>query len=118
MSAAPSHPPAGGVSDMLLTVKSREIQRGTLAEMRGDHAVAARHLLAAAHLEIVLANDYEQAGDEELSLRSGLSAASCFWRAGRPNQARDLIDELLQRYPAQAMSIQAVLGELQRDYPT
>lgn len=102
---------------MLLTVKSRQVQRGTLAEMRGDRAVAARHLLAAAHLELVLANDYEEAGEGELSLRSGLSAASCFWRAGHPTQARDLIDELLRRYPARASSIQAVLTELQSEYP-
>jgi hypothetical protein len=40
-------------SDMLVTVKSRELQRGLLAEMRGDQTGAARHLLAAAHLELV-----------------------------------------------------------------
>ena len=38
------------VSDMLITVKTREVQRGMLAEMRGDKAAARRHLLAAAHL--------------------------------------------------------------------
>ena len=103
---------------MLVTVKSREVQRGMLAEMRGDRPVAARHLLAAAHLELVLANDYEQAGEEELSLRSGLSAASCFWRAGSANQARDLIGDLLRRYPARASSIQAVLMELETNYAT
>jgi hypothetical protein len=47
------------VSDMLVTVKSRELQRGLLAEMHGDQTGAARHLLAAAHLELVLADDYE-----------------------------------------------------------
>ena len=46
------------VSDMLVTVKSREIQRALLAEMRGDQAAAPRHFLAAAHLELVLAEDY------------------------------------------------------------
>jgi hypothetical protein len=45
------------VSDMLVTVKSRELQLGMLAEMRGDRTGAARHLLAAGHLELVLADD-------------------------------------------------------------
>ncbi len=53
--------PSSPVSDMLVTVKSREVQRGMLAEMRGDRAAASRHLLAAAHLELVLADDYAQA---------------------------------------------------------
>ena len=52
---AAAHAP---VSDMLVTVKSRELQRGMLAEMRGDRTGAARHLLAAAHLELVLDDDY------------------------------------------------------------
>jgi hypothetical protein len=43
---------------MLVTVKAREIQRGMLAEMRGDRADTERHLLAGAHLELVLAEDY------------------------------------------------------------
>lgn len=33
------------VSDMLVTVKSRELQRGMLVEMRGGRTDAARHLL-------------------------------------------------------------------------
>jgi hypothetical protein len=48
------------VSDMLVTVKSRELQRGMLAEMRGDRSSAARHLLAAVHLELVLVDDRRQ----------------------------------------------------------
>ena len=52
MSAAPAM-----VSDMLITVKSREVQRATLAEMRDDRKEAAKHFLAAAHLELVLADD-------------------------------------------------------------
>ena len=75
------------VSDMLVTVKSRELQRGMLAEMRGDRTDATRHFLAAAHLELVLANDYKQAGQSDLARRSRLSAASCFWRAGQCQQA-------------------------------
>jgi len=42
---------------MIVTVKSREAQRGLLAEMRGDGDSAIRHFLAAAHLEMVLAAD-------------------------------------------------------------
>src|SRR5438094_236782 len=69
MSTEPS-----GVSDMLATVKSREVQRALLAEMAGDRAAATRHFLAAAHLEVVLAEDYAAAGAADLVLRAGLSA--------------------------------------------
>ena len=76
MSAASS-----AVSDMLMTVKSREVQRGMLAEMRGDRDSSIRHFLAAAHLELVLGSDYDEIGDPDLALRSRLSAASCFFTA-------------------------------------
>ncbi len=78
---------SGPASDMLVTVKSREVQRGMLAEMRGDRPSAARHFLAAAHLELVLAADFDEIGDADLAVRSRLSAASCFWRAGDPLSA-------------------------------
>ncbi len=112
MSAAPA-----AVSDMLVTVKSREVQRATLAEMRGDRPEAAKHFLAAAHLELVLADDYARAGQPELALRSGISAASCFWSAGDPGRARPLFDALLQAHPAQADAIRQAVEELERDYP-
>ncbi len=112
MSAAPTM-----VSDMLVTVKSREVQRAMLAEMRGDRREAAKHFLAAAHLELVLADDYAQAGQPELALRSGISAASCFWSAGYSDRARPLFDELLQAHPAQADAIRQAVQELERDYP-
>jgi hypothetical protein len=102
---------------MLVTVKSREVQRALLAEMRGDRAAAARHFLAGAHLELVLAEDYSQAGDSALALRSHLSAASCFWRAGQREQAQRLFESLLQSHPGQATAIQQVSAELARDYP-
>lgn len=102
------------VSDMLVTVKSREVQRGMLAEMRGDRAGAIRHLLAAAHLEFVLADDYAQAGQDDLALRSRLSAASCLWRASQPEQARMAFDRLLQEHPDQAAEIRHVMAELER----
>jgi hypothetical protein len=63
------------ISDMFVTVKSREVQRALLAEMRGDRLAASRHFLARAHLELVLAHDYLQAGDPDRALRSSLSAA-------------------------------------------
>ena len=62
------------VSDMTVTVKSREVQRGMLAAMGSRPEDAREHFLAAAHLELVLANDYEQAGDMELARRSRISA--------------------------------------------
>jgi hypothetical protein len=112
MSAAPAM-----VSDMLVTVKSREVQRAMLAEMRGDRKEAAKHFLAAAHLELILADDYTQAGQPDLALRSGISAASCFWSAGHAERARSLFEDLLQSYPAQAESIRQVVEELEREYP-
>ena len=105
------------VSDMLMTVKSRELQRGMLAEMRGDRSAVSRHFLAAAHLELVLAHDYAQAGQADLAWRSQLSAASCFWRAGRPEQARELFATLLQEHPAQASVIQQIIAALEHDAP-
>src|SRR5260370_39310064 len=105
------------VNNLLGTAKSREVQRAMLAEMRGERSNAALHFLAAGHMELVLAVDYESAGESELALRSRLSAASCFWRAGQPNQARGLFDSLLHQFPARAPEIQKVMAELAQDYP-
>lgn len=106
------------VSDLLITVKAREVQRGMLAEMRGERASAARHFLAAAHLELVLANDYAQVGQDDLALRSGLSAASCLWRAAQTEQARTVFASLVQNHPTQTAAIQQVLAELEQEYPS
>lgn len=100
------------VSDMTVTVKSREVQRGMLAEMGGRSDDACRHFLAAAHLELVLATDYEQAGEMELAGRSRISAASCFWRAGELETARAIFDELRQSSPSRADEIRELLQEL------
>ncbi len=102
------------VSDMLVTVKSREVQRGMLAELGADHANAARHFLAAAHLELVLADDYAQAGQDDLALRSRLSAASCFWRAGQHEQARPMFDALIQAYPGHAAAFEQARAQLEK----
>jgi hypothetical protein len=98
---------------MLVTVKSREVQRGMLAEMRGDRESSIHHFLAAAHLELVLASDYEEIGDSDLALRSRLSAASCFWRAGQPERARSMIEQLSQSDPSRSAMIQKVLEDLE-----
>src|SRR5947209_16252962 len=100
-----SEPPVP-VSDMLRTVKSREVQRALFAEMRADREAAIRHFLAAAHLELVLAADYLQAGDSEMADRSQLSAASCFWRAGQRDQAERILTNLEQMGPTQAVAVQ------------
>jgi hypothetical protein len=101
------------VSDMLITVKSREIQRGLLAEWARDNAGATRHFLAAAHLELVLAADYEQVGEDRLAFRSRLSAASCLWRAGQTTEARELFAALERETPGQAEEVRRTLGDLQ-----
>jgi hypothetical protein len=105
------------VGDLAATVKSRQVQRALLAEMAGDQAAAARHFLAAAHLELVLAEDYREAGDEGLYFRSRISAASCFWRAGQVQQARALLDALAHSHPDQAEAVRRVVAELAQDYP-
>jgi hypothetical protein len=105
------------VSDMVVTVKAREIQRALVAEMQRDTATAARHLLAAGHLELVLAEDYQAAGEDEMALRSKISAASCFWRAGLTPEASRLFGEVRRDHPEQSDTVAHLLGELARDYP-
>ena len=106
------------ISDMLVTVKAREVQRGMLAELGGDAARAARHFLAAAHLELVLANDYGQVGQDDMAIRSQIGAASCLWRAGQVERSRMLFDSVVQDYPAQAVAVQDIIAELEQSYPS
>src|SRR5258708_5532598 len=96
------------VSDLTPTVKSRELQRGVFAEMAGDRTASARHFLAAAHLELVLAEDYAQTGAADLALRSRLSAASCLWRAGDVAQARVILAAALKNHPKEKAAIRQV----------
>lgn len=106
--------PSFAVSDMTITVKSREVQRALLAEMRGDRPAAARHFLAAAHLELVLADDYARGGLPDLAFRSRLGSASCFWRAGRPEQARPVFEDLLAEFPDRAAEVRDVITDLEQ----
>jgi hypothetical protein len=105
------------VSDMLVTVKSREIQRGMLAEMADNLAGAAPHFLAAAHLELVLARDYVEAGKHALAFRSQVSAASCLWRGGEIKRARSLFNALIKEHPAKAKLIKSTVAELEGKKP-
>jgi hypothetical protein len=105
------------VSEMLVIVKAREIQRGMLAELANDPAGAAPHFLAAAHLEFVLANDYAEAGQDPLAFRSRLSAATCLWRGGEIKRARALFNALIKDYPGKAKVIKSSLAELQGKQP-
>ena len=105
------------VSDMLVTVKSREVQRAMFAESAGDREAARLHFRAAAHLELVLAHDYDEAGETDLALRSRISAASCLWSAGDIEQGRQALERLQVQYPAQTTAIAQVMAELTRDYP-
>jgi hypothetical protein len=97
---------------MLVTVKSREAQRGMLAEMSGQSSEAAQHYLAAAHLELVLAVDYERAGEPELARRSRMSAASCLWRAGRRKEAQTIFTAITKTDPASVQEVQEVIEDL------
>jgi hypothetical protein len=105
------------VSDMLVTVKAREIQRALFAEMCGDQMAARSHFLAAAYLELVLARDYEEAGDTVAVYRSRLSSASCLWRGGEIEKGRRALAELMVQQPDRAPAIQQAIAELSRDYP-
>jgi len=104
------------VSDMLITVKSREVQRALQAEMRGDRTDAKQHFLAAAHLELVLAKDYEAAGDVELASRSRISAASCFWRAGQAERGREVFAFLAQNAAVSGEEVQQLIAGLSQNY--
>jgi hypothetical protein len=105
------------LSDLLVTVKSREIQRGVLAEMSGNAGAVGRHFLAAAHLELVLANDYVDAGQDDLAIRSRLSAASCFWRAGQTERTRAILAEIASEGAEHAAASGQVLAELESATP-
>jgi hypothetical protein len=105
------------VSDMLVTVKSREIQRGMLAEMANNPTAAAPHFLAAAHLELVLADDYAEAGRDALAFRSQLSAASCMWRGGEIKRARALFKSLVKEHPGKEKLIKDTVAELEGKLP-
>jgi hypothetical protein len=85
--------------------------------MRKDRLAAVRHLLAGAHLELVLVEDYRAAGEDVLALRSHLSAASCLWRAGQIEQAERVLADIAGAYPEGATQAQQVRAELVRDYP-
>ena len=100
------------VSDMAVTVKSREVQRGMLSEMSGKADEARQHFLAAAHLELVLADDYEQCGEPERARRSLISAASCFWRGGESAQGLAIFASLAKSDPTRADEVQELIDDL------
>lgn len=105
------------VSDMAVTVKSREVQRGMQCEMSGRTTDAKRHFMAAAHLELVLSGDYQEAGEQTLSRRSTLSAASCFWRAGETTRAQGILSDLMTSDPLATDAAQELLDEFQSHRP-
>jgi hypothetical protein len=101
------------VSELLAIAKSREIQRGMLAEWAKRPKQAAPHFLAAAHMELVLADDYAAAGQQRLALRSKISAASCLWRGGEIKRARTLFNTIIKEYPGKAKLIKSTVAELE-----
>jgi hypothetical protein len=105
------------VSDMLVTVKAREIQRALFAEMQADRDAAVRHFLAAAHLELVLAADYDELEEHNLAFRSRLSAVSCFWRGEQFDRARRLIEQLNEAYSGRSEAICKVVEDLETNVP-
>lgn len=105
------------IDEKLRSAKSFEAQRAMLAEMRGDDEAAARHFLAAGHMELVLAEDYRQAKKTNLVLRSFLAAASCFWRAGQSDKATDIFRSLVRKYPKRKKHIGMIEADLQQAYP-
>jgi hypothetical protein len=100
------------MSDLLSTAKSREVLQGAAAEAQGEAEAAAWHFLAAAHLELVFAEDYHRSEQTALAVRSLLSAASCFWRAGDVDRARSLFHETAESFPDFAADVGALMAEL------
>ena len=45
---------------------------------------------------------------------SGISAASCFWRAGEPDRAQTILDALIRDAPEQADEIHTLVQDLER----
>jgi ABC-type transport system involved in multi-copper enzyme maturation permease subunit len=103
-------------SHMLLAVKVWQIERGASAEMRGDKRMIGRHFLAAAHLELVLAEEYDASAQYELAIESRKSAASCLWRAGQVAEARSLFEELRQGNRFLAREIDETVKHLEKDH--
>jgi len=66
---------------------------------------------------LVLAHDYDQAGEPDLALRSRTSSASCLWSGGEVDRAQRALEALQAQYPGETTAIQEVLTELLRDYP-
>ena len=105
------------VSDMLITVKSREIQRAMQARLHGNAAASERHFLAAGHLELVLADDYDEIHEHELASRSRVSAASCLWQAGQLDRAQAIFDAIVDSDPDAADELRAVIADLRKNAP-
>lgn len=105
------------VSDMLITVKSREIQRALQARLGGKAEASERHFLAAAHLELVLADDYDEIREHDLARRSRVSAASCLWQAGQVDRARAIFDAMIAAHPDEADELRASMADLQKSIP-
>jgi hypothetical protein len=101
---------------MLVIVKSRVIQRAMAAEYADDTKSARKYFLAAGHLELLLADDYRQAGDARLAFRSALSAGSCFWSGGNADEGREIFDALRHQYPAWIAQIDDAQQELEQGY--
>jgi hypothetical protein len=102
------------VSELLVTTTSHEIQRGMFAEAARDRAGTKKHFLAAGHLELVLADDYAEAGKDKMAFRSRLSAGSCFWRAGFPDLAIPVFTDLIRDFPSKAAIVQEAIDELEQ----
>ena len=62
--------------------------------------------------ELVVAADYEDAGQPDLAWRSRLSAASCFGRAGESASANRLLEDARHRQPDRADEVDLVRAEL------
>src|SRR5262249_47802398 len=114
--ATPASTLAMPVCDTLFTVTSREVKRAILAEQRKDEESAVRHFLAAAHMFVVLAEEYADNAQFDLALRTRENAICCFWPAGHERQARLLFEELKQDNPVFAGDIDSIVLDLTQHY--
>ena len=103
--------------DMMVTVKSRLIQRAIMAEARRDQDAAVKYHTAAAHLDLLLADEYAEEGDRFLDFRSRLSAACGLWKAGQVEVARQQFATLPGQFPERARHIEICLEEMEQWSP-
>jgi hypothetical protein len=99
--------------DYLIALKTRELQRAWLAERAMPPKDAHKHYLGGAVLELLLADEYSQAGEVRLARRSKISAATCYWRAGLQSYANEVLEDLRRDDPLRSAEVDDIRQRLE-----